>query len=515
MNQKNYNLVETSPLCSGELSRARTRGGAEFDPTQEIWEIRELTFKTTISFNLPKLSRQFCISFKAVLLWYAKNKSLPHLSNLYQGTCRLFDFVRTHKESEIGEIIQIDLVNYRAHLGKEREWHLGAISCLLKKWYSLGYPGISKDAVDYLNQVRIKGVIKGVATSTMDPLKGPFTPIESNAIQHALNESFRLSKTTSAEYVLCWILIAFGMRPTQYAALKVCDISVMQESSGTYIYSIRIPRAKTRDSDPRGEFKERLLTPQIGKIVVQYANSVKAHFSSSIDDPEDAPLFFQEVGEYCSDSSRYHLTGDQLGSIIERVLNRLKVVSERTGQPISICSRRFRSTIGTRAAEEGHGALVIAELLDHSDTQNVGVYISATPLIIERIDRAVAMQMAPLAQAFAGKLIKGPSGATQRDNPLAQIRAPNITGDFKPISSCGAEGFCNFLKPIACYSCNSFEPWIDGPHEAVLQHLIAERERLVKTSDIRIASINDRTILAIAEVIRRCEQQKKKESQDG
>jgi len=67
-------------------------------------------------------------------------------------------------------------------------------------------------------------------------------------------------------------------------------------------------------------------------------------------------------------------------------------------------------------------------------------------------------------------------------------------------------GFCGFLKPVACYTCRSFEPWVDGPHEAVLDHLLAERERLLLTTDSRIASINDRTILAVAEVVHRCEQ---------
>jgi hypothetical protein len=39
----------------------------------------------------------------------------------------------------------------------------------------------------------------------------------------------------------------------------------------------------------------------------------------------------------------------------------------------------------------------------------------------------------------------------------------------------------------------------------VLDYLLAERERLLVGTDARIASINDRTILAVAEVVRRCE----------
>jgi hypothetical protein len=77
---------------------------------------------------------------------------------------------------------------------------------------------------------------------------------------------------------------------------------------------------------------------------------------------------------------------------------------------------------------------------------------------------------------------------------------------MKPMGNCGEHGFCGLLAPIACYTCRSFQPWLDGPHDAVLEHLICERERLLAGSDVRIASINDRTILAVAEVIRRCDE---------
>jgi hypothetical protein len=162
--------------------------------------------------------------------------------------------------------------------------------------------------------------------------------------------------------------------------------------------------------------------------------------------------------------------------------------------------------VGTRAAEEGHGELVIAELLDHTDTQNVGVYVQATPEIVKRIDKAVALHMAPLAQAFAGVIISDESEATRKNDPTSRICDPKLDSSMKPMGSCGQYGFCASLAPIACYTCRSFEPWLDGPHEAVLNHLMAERDRLMAGSDARIASINDRTILAVAEVVRRCEE---------
>jgi hypothetical protein len=149
--------------------------------------------------------------------------------------------------------------------------------------------------------------------------------------------------------------------------------------------------------------------------------------------------------------------------------------------------------------------LIIAELLDHTDTQNVGVYIEATPGIVERIDRAVALHLAPLAQAFAGVIIENESQATRAGDASSRICDPRFDSTMKPMGNCGKHGFCSSLAPISCYTCSNFQPWLDGPHEAVLSHLISERERLLESADLRVASVNDRTILAVAEVVRRCE----------
>lgn len=499
-------LPVVTPYVGTLPAIATTRGGCRFDPSEDVWILRELTHEVTVRFdNLSHIGDRFRASFRSMLVWYAENGSLHHLQNTYGRALRLFEHKFNATGAPVVEISSIDLLNFRAHLGEAREWYLGFMTGFFKQWHRLGYAGVTQDAYVLLNQLRLKGNPKGVATTTLDPLKGPFTALEHEALLHALNDAYGRNELTLGEYVLCWMFFLLGMRPTQYAALKVCDVAQLRASNGQLSYSVRMPRAKTRQGDARGQFKDRLLTPEIGKLVLEYARQVERHFAGIIDDPSQAPLFPDERAEFPANADAYHLKSGVLGQRFNGALNRLNVVSERTGERIVVRPRRFRTTIGTRAAEEGHGELVIAELLDHADTQNVSVYVRSTPAIVERIDRAVAMQLAPLAQAFAGKLINGPAEATRHDDPASQIRAPGVTGKFEAMSSCGKHGFCGFLKPIACYTCNSFEPWLDGPHEKVLEYLIAERERLMGAGDARIASINDRTILAVAEVVQLCE----------
>ena len=205
----------------------------------------------------------------------------------------------------------------------------------------------------------------------------------------------------------------------------------------------------------------------------------------------------------------YHPTSAAITDKVQSVISKFNLISARTEEKLNITSTRFRRTIGTRAAIEGHGELIIAEILDHSDTQNVGVYVQSLPEIIEKIDRAIATYMAPIAQAFAGKLVKDKSTAIRHDDPSADIIDPKIDPSYKAMGKCGTYAFCALSAPLACYTCSSFQAWVDGPHEKLLRYLLNERERLLKTTDHRIASINDKTILAIAQIVQECKKYKK------
>ncbi|SAK86956.1 hypothetical protein AWB77_04669 [Caballeronia fortuita] len=508
MNHNNLSNMPVAARYIGILPAVVTaKQGYRFDPHQDTWVLRELTHEVWLRFNkMPPLRSDFKTALKTVLVWYAENHSIGYVKSQYNCIRHLLLHKATINGTPNAEISSVDILNYRAHIGKAGEWRLASVSGFLRRWYGLGYPGITNDAVVLLNQLRLKGATSGVAVATMDPIRGPFTALEHEALQYALNAAYARNEVTLHEYILSWMFLALGMRPTQYARLKVCDVVRLHSKDGSSSYSVRMPRAKQKGvSNARSQFTDRLLTPQIGGLVFEFARQIESRFTGIIDDPTQAPLFFDEQFAPRANADLYHLQADDVGRRLTAIMRRLTVISERTGEPLKIHAKRFRSTIGTRAAEEGHGELVIAELLDHSNTANVGVYVRSTPAIVERIDRSLAMQLAPLAQAFSGKLINGPSEASRLGSEASQIRAPAIVGNFDAMSSCGKDGFCGFLKPIACYGCTSFEPWLDGPHEQVLTHLIAERERLMDEGDARIAAINDRAILAVAEVIRRCE----------
>lgn len=497
------------PLSIPSLpSSVRALSGAVFDPGVLRWTFHDGLHPVSLNFERLRgcATDELITAAKFPLIWYAENAEAATILNQFDNLRRLLESASAVTGQPVGIIDAPLLASFRASLTWETEWKLGALSAFLKKWESLGVPGVTKDAVRLLRSIRLKGNRKGAAVLTMDPLKGPLTDIERSATQSALNDAFAAKSITLDDYLLAWLCLLLGLRNIQFAMMKVCDVREITKADGATEYVLRVPRVKQGMAEARREqFKERLITPSIGKMLVGYATGVRKRFDGDgkfAISPSQAPLFPQKkTTKRARPGFHHHMSPADIGKRIKAVFEALEVYSERTGKPIQVTSKRLRHTVATSAAKEGHGELIIAELLDHSDTQNVGVYVKATPEIIERIDRAVALRMAPLAHAFAGVVIGNELGATRGDDPTSRIVDPRFDETMRPMGNCGRDGPCGFMAPIACYTCKNFQAWVDGPHEAVLDYLLVERGRLMAEVDVRIATVNDRTILAVAEVV--------------
>lgn len=484
--------------------RAYTRDGAELYPNRKCWAIACLGERTCYNFErfLLFCSDRFVLSLKGLVLWYLRNSSTVYAHSVFAHLLYFIRFVSGYHSSPIELISSSDVINYKASLPRRREWRLKVLAAALKQWFSLGYPGVDAPVVDLLSDFRIRANLSGEAVRTLDPERGPFSDIEIETIHSSINEAYATGGISLDEYVLVWLFSALGARSIQYAALKIKDFIALREKDGRPLYLLRVPRAKQPGKLCRTGFKERKLIAQIGELVAKQVESVRATLGELVADPSDLPLFPSPLKNSVETPGfRFHSSGKELGIRLQKIFGKIQVTSERTGKTIAVHARRFRYTLGTRAAMEGAGELVIAELLDHSNTENVGVYVEARPEIIERIDKAMAMYLAPLAQAFQGIIIDCGS----KEEPASQVIDPESDPSMHPVGSCGKYGFCGFAAPVACYTCRSFQPWLDGPHEAVLERLIKERDDILsRTGDLRIASVNDRTILAVAQLVHLC-----------
>lgn len=477
-----------------------------FDPTSPEWELRDAACAYTIRWKRfdALLTGEMINSLKHISLWYVENRSVSSIKNIHG---QLFPFLkegRFRTSQNLSGITLANITNFRAKLGKAFEWKLGLLSGFFQKWAAQGHKGVEPAAIKLLEEISLTGNAKGGAVKTQDSNTGPFTVNEALAIQQGISAALATGRMDLRHYTQTVLLSAFGSRSVQFAALKCGDLTEEKREDGTFGWVLRIPRAKQRLEAARSQMKTRSIIPEIAEIVQTQIQSVKAEFENIYAEEQlgdDLPIFPNWDARGPA-SLRYHSTGAEIGAEIRKALKEIDAKSERTGSQIAITPRRFRYTVGTRAAEEGLGELVIAELLDHTDTQQVAVYVMATQKIIDRINAALAMQLAPLAQAFAGVLIDDESEAMRGDDPASRIHDPN---SLSCVGNCGRYSFCSASAPIACYTCRRFQAWVGAPHDQILDGLLRERDRVFEiTGDLRIASVNDRTILAVAQVVHLC-----------
>ena len=474
------------------------------NPNNDIWRYRDTLKNINLDFRRFPVSEELLRAIKYAFIWYVENLSPDSVCNLYVRSLKFFHFAFIEERNEIKKVTLKQIVGFYASLDDKSKYILGCISGLFKRLHSYRLGVVDDDVILYFKNRKIKGNDKGIPVAIWDPEVGPFSDLEYKALSSKLHDAHRNEDISQEDFLLAWLFLAFGSRPLQYAALRVCDFSVTKDNSGEYIFSLKIPRAKQRNSPSRTHFKDRLLISTIGREFIAHTVAVQANFSKRIDDPRQAPLF-PAINKALSAPPGYewHPTASNICTRCRKIFDTLEVKSERTGSLIHINPLRFRYSVGTRAAMEGHGEYVIAELLDHSDTQNVGVYVKAVPQLSEHFTPQFAKELAPIVKAFKGKVISS-TGCT---DPSQNIYAIEYNSSIQPTGSCGKHRKCQLFEPLMCYTCRSFRPWQTGPHAAVLHRLIDDRDRLLASPhpDLQMATVNDHTILAVAEVVRQCE----------
>ncbi len=501
INSSNVNKSPSHGLVARYSNSAFTRSGISFRPSDDVWSWTDGPFRVLLDFRKLDIHAVLLDGLKQTLLIFAKGSSASHLGNLFQAFVH-FMALRP-KVTPLVSITVKEVSDYAARLEQHERWRLGTLNVLLQKWASLNLGGIDSECARYLRERRKPGNEKGTAVRTRDPVEGPFSEAEYTALYKAVDAAYGAGKLSLWVTVLTRLLFACGGRISQYASLKVPDF--VTDGSA---FSLNLPQAKTRATHARMALKRFDLSPQTGRLVAEYINFLKADGYD-----EHAALFPEAVVMMIGFAKKHrpsddmffgHCTGNALSRTFIAALKLIAPPSERLNfEPIPIAPRRFRYTFGIRLAEEGASKIVIADRLGHADLQNVDVYFEVSPKIVENIDRAMDGQLAPLANAFRGRLVEDEEQSTYKGAPGSRIIDFRVSQ--KPIGSCGGKGQgCSFNKPVACYTCFKFEPWLDAPHEKVLHRLMKERASF--GDDERMAAVNDESIRAVQQVITECAQ---------
>lgn len=500
-------------------AHAVSKDGYEFEPAEDYWRLnKDVQIALGATASLTSGARQ---GFREALRRYAEEMSAMHTYNMAE---RLKRFVRDTGASEVSVA---NLLKWRSMLGEDEQWQLGGLKGFLLAWYDYGFAGISEEVVDLLQGWRLRGNEKGGAVASGCPETGPLTDLEIAALLDWANAAVVRGKLCFEDYAYLMTLAMTARRPTQISALRGKDL-IREGGDNSSLFRLNIPRAKQRGLGFRQEFRSLPILEDLYLVLQQQhrrsVNAVSRVIGSRIDPPLEGeiPVFINrdalEGGCLGSDLANVlmgskpdelHAKTSALASALQRCARASTARSERTGEFIRLSATRFRRTRGTKLRREGFSAFVIAELLDHSDIQNVKVYTENTAQEAVVINELVGAQLAPFAQACLGKLVRSEREAIRGDVPGSRV--PN--GRQHAVGTCGSFDFCasGFR---ACYTCLHFQPWVDGPHEEVLADLYAEKERVRSAGcpDV-VVNANDQLILAVEHCVAMCTEAKLKDSE--
>jgi integrase len=427
---------------------AVSKDGYNFDPACSYWKLSKdviIRFGRAADLSEPTLG-----GFRATLRRYAEEMSPHHTYNMAEK------FKRFLRDTGASLVTSAHLLNWRAKLGESDESDLGGLKGFLLAWHDYGFPGVPDEAAKLLEGWRIKGNEKGAAVASGCPDTGPLSDLEVAALLDWANVAVASRRIEFAAYAYLLTLIMTARRPVQIAALRGKDL-LAQPDTGVRLYRINFPRAKQRGGAFRQEFRPLAVVEDLHVVLQEQHKKSVAELEARLGHPLDE-LASREVPIFLSERARHLLAGEvspeavlngpqpdalhastsTLAEYLQACARLSTARSERTGDFIRLSATRFRRTRGTKLRREGFGAFVIAELLDHSDIQNVRIYTENTAQEAVVINELIGSQLAPYAQACMGTLVRSEREAIRGADPRSRV--PNHQQD--PVGTCGNYGFC-------------------------------------------------------------------------
>lgn len=482
-----------------------TNSGLEFHPKDDIWHISDSVNNFVFNFETIKfeVTSDFYIKIKLFAIHLLKNRNAITANEYLKSALRFIKFSTNQTKRLFGRICLPDVLNYRQYCEASSVFEMEKIKPILSLWHKISLGDIDDDVVAFIKTFKPKRRPPGEAIRTEDPNKGSFSDLEIKSILISLRDSYSRGKIATKEFLILYFFIIYGPRPAQLALLKISDFVVVVDENKNKHFLLNIPRVKQAGEEPRTSFRTRHLPQDLGEIALKYSVKIKKQFSS-IDYP-GSPPFFPNMNNYTNPDFIYHMTAAEIGKLAKSITKKLQATSEVTGRKIEGSARRFRYSLATRVVAEGHPPTVLAEILDHTDTQNVGLYYDNRPDLAFRINKKIGTELAPIVKAFKGQIDRK---SNHRDaGHINTITHYSLYGEFSEVGACTLTLNCGDVAPLACYVCRKFVAWLDADHEALLNDLIYEREHILAiTGDEKIAATNDLLIVAVAEIVALCEE---------
>jgi len=306
------------------------------------------------------------------------------------------------------------------------------------------------------------------------------------------------------------LLLELGCRPAQMVLLNEEDFHIdMVKGDGKKFYSLDVVRLK-QGHVGAPEKKKRRISVMLGEQIKELIERNHRLYGDkglenpilrgTTSKPEKPGAIKESNGEWRVRRMTRLLFTYRVRSYAKKV----GLISPRTNAPLLMFPYRFRYTFGTRHANQGTPAAVLAELLDHSSTESVRVYTTSTSAIVDHLDEALGSNdhYVGVIGRFLGKIT--PRTGDEPFNAIVNGTTPTLK-NLGGLGVCGANYLCSLYPPLSCYVCPKFEAWKDAPHEQLLAELESYVRQLAEANannpSDRISKQLDETMVAIKTVL--------------
>lgn len=494
------------PARTGVIpKRALCRNGKVVDTSGEIWVLPEESVDMQINWNLLPGAPHIKNSMKA-FVFYKVESQAP------QSSWTVFNSLKYFAEEikHVDYVSDLSFTEFQKYLNKLRpknhEWLFGHV----RRWYEWCFrqeiTGFNGDLLGRLKKLNVKTLVTGQSVLNRDPKKGPLTDEEFRLVRQAVKDK----KGSLTERVLVMLLLELGVRPAQVVLINESDFKVFRKSDGKEeFYSIQVSRIKQGVVGAR-EKKPRRISAELGQQISLLIEENKRLYPGN---GTDRPLLFSQTKKtYESTAEKAHKNSNRTVRRMTRPMVRYyvqnypleaNIISSQTGEILDLHPYRLRYTFGTRHANQGTPAAVIAEMLDHSSLESVRIYTKGTNAMVQYLNEALGKneQFTGVMDLFMGEV--RPETAKEAANKTIEGTVPTLK-NLGGIGVCGASFLCNLYPPLSCYVCPKFTAWKDGPHEEML----VELEDYVKRASAKFNNPSDRipqqlknTILAIKSLL--------------
>jgi len=338
-----------------------------------------------------------------------------------------------------------------------------------------------------LRSITAPGNPSGHHVRSRNPIKGPLSPDERLLVVRAITAG----QGRDHDRAIVMLHLELGLNPNASARLKNKDFKRYCDGESV-AFQLAVPRMKKRTA--YRETKQRPISHELGQLLERLQHG----------EPEERLLHWltDSHPEWAIDAAT------------KRFATAADLISPRTGKKLHLSPRRFRTTLATHMAEEGASKYQIAEILDHSDLNNVKVYVEVASTITDHVAAATDTALQPLVNRFLGRVIDAiesqafegrPNQVIPSIVPHLPLPALNTGG----VGLCGRDvrenGLCRLFPPLSCYMCPSFAALRDGPHHDLLEALTAYMQAIAERADQRIIRQLEDICLAIRDVLQQIE----------